>query len=170
MNKLLQQTVQATLQKAKPQYVAAINKVVLAGKKVMYSPQSREMAMGELKKANGNPEAIGAAVAKLVAILMAHAKGTMPPEVFVPAGTILMCEALQFMEDAGTLTVSADFLAQCTKAMGSALLQMLGITPEKMQQLVAQKQGQPAQTAQPAQPAQPAAQPAQPGVVGGAMQ
>jgi hypothetical protein len=163
---LLQQTVQATLQKAKPQYVAAINKVVTAGKKVMYSQQSRQMVMAEMKQAGSDPEAIGAAIAKLIGILMAHAKGTMPAEVFVPAATILLCEALQFMEDAGALKVTADFLAQCTKATGSAILQLLGVTPDKMQAML-QKQPQ---AAQPVQPAQPATQPSQPpqGIIAGA--
>lgn len=167
-DKLLQDTVQATLQKAKPQYVSAINKVVAAGKKVMYSPQSRDMAMGELKQAGSDPEALGAAVAKLIGILMAHAKGTIPAEVFVPASIILLCEGLQFMEDAGALKVTADLLAKATQATGSAVLQLIGVTPDKMHEILAKKQG----AAQPAQPAAPVAQapvqPAPQGIVGAA--
>lgn len=176
MNPLLEKTEAATLQKAKPQYVAAIQKVVFAGKKVMYDPKSRDMAMSALKQGT-DPETIGSAVAKLIGILLAHTKGTMPAEVFVPASTILLCEGLQFLEDAGVLKVTPDFLAQCTKATGSAILQLLGVTPEKMQQMLAQKGQQPGATppaapgAAPTTPAAPAAQAApQPGIVGGAMQ
>jgi hypothetical protein len=64
--------------------------------------------------------------------------------------------------------VDADFLAECMKAMGSAVLQVFGVSPQKLQQIVGSAQG--GQPAQPAQPPQGAMPPAPPpgGIVTGA--
>lgn len=161
MNELLQKTQAAVLQKANPKLAPVIKKVVEAGKKVMYSKESRDLFIQQVKGGT-DPESIGAAVAKLMGILSNQSKGTIPPEVLVPAATLLMCEGLQFMEEAGLVEITPDFLAAVTKAMGSAVLQLLGVSPEKLTGLL-QKQGQP-----PAQPIQPAPD-AQPGIVQGAM-
>jgi hypothetical protein len=149
MNELLQKTQAGIMEKADPRYAPAIKKVVEAGKKVMYSEQTRAMFLKQME-GGAQPEAIGAAVAKLMGILQNQSKGTIPPEVLVKAATLLMVEGLQFLEDSGLVEVTPDFLAACTKAMGSAVLQMLGATPEQLSSLL-QKGGE-----QPAQPEQPA--------------
>ncbi len=154
MNPILEKTRQETLAK-KPKLVKPIEKTVEAGKKVMYDEQTREMAVQQLS-AGSDPESIGSAVAKLAIILLNQAKGTMPMEVLVPAATILLCEALQFLEDAGSVEVTPDLLDQCTMAMTSALLQALGATPEQIQGYIDKARGGAQQSA----PAQPAAQPA----------
>lgn len=150
MNPLLQKCVDATLQKAKPQLVPVINKVVLAGKKVMYDPKTRDMAIAELKKGT-DPESIGSAVAKLMGLLMSQAKGTIPPEVLVPAAIVMLCEGLQFLQDAGAVQVTPDLLAQATQATGSAILQIMGVSADKLQSMVSGAQGgQPPAAPQPA--------------------
>ncbi len=151
MNQLLEQAKAAVLKKADPRLVGVIKKVVAAGEKVMTSDQTRSMFVKQMA-GGATPEAVGAGAAKLIGILQNQSKGSIPPEVLVKAATILMCEGLQLLEDAGKVKVTPDFLAACTKAMGSAVLQLLGATPEQLTQLL-QKQGQPS----PAQPAQPAA-------------
>jgi hypothetical protein len=159
MNPLLEKTKQETLAQ-KPQLRKPIEKTVEAGKKVMYDEKTRDMAVQQLS-AGSDPESIGSAVAKLAVILLNQAKGAMPMEVLIPASTILLCEALQFLEDAGSVEVTPDLLAECTMAMTSALLQALGATPEQIQGYIDKARG--GQQA----PAQPAAQPPG-GIVAGA--
>lgn len=142
MNKILEQTRQALLQKAKPELVPVIDKVVNAGRKVMYSDKSRGMAMQELRRAT-DPEGVGSAAAKLAAVLFNQSKQTIPMPVLFPATMLLMIEALGFLEEAGTVQITPEFVAQCSEATGSAFLQMLGVTPEKIQQLAAQRGQQP---------------------------
>lgn len=156
MNPILEKTKAAILQKVDQRLVPAIKKTVAAGEKVMYSDQTRQMFIDQLKQ-GADPETIGAGVAKLVGILRNQSKGTLPMEILVPAATILMCEGLQFMEDAGAVKVDAAFLAECTKAMSSSLLQLFKVSPEQIQGFVDKAKG--------SQPAQP-----QPGIVAGAQQ
>lgn len=137
MNDLMTKAAADRMAKVNPKLVPAVEKVVESGKKVMYAEQTREMFL-EAMKAGTDPESIGAAVAKLMGILQNEAKGTIPPEILIPAATLLLFEGLAFLEDAGMVQVDAQFLAECTKAMGSALLQMLGVSPEKLQGMMQQ--------------------------------
>jgi hypothetical protein len=165
MNPILQKTQDATLAKADPRLRPVIQKVVEAGKKLLYSDQTRKMVVSQLHQGT-DPESIGAGVAKLFGVLFHQSKNTIPMQAGIPAATLLLCEVLQFMEDGGAVKVDANFLAECTKAMGSAILQMLGITPDKLQGMVDKAKG--AQAGAPGQPAAgvPAAPP--PGIVAGA--
>jgi hypothetical protein len=141
MNPLLQQTSDQMLAKVDKRLVPVINKVVESGKKVMYDPQTSEMAMTELSNAGNDPEAIGAAIAKLGGVLFAESQKTLPPSALFPALIILMCEALDFLEENGVVQVTPDFLAAVTQELGSAFLQMMGVSPEKLQSMVPE-QGQ----------------------------
>ena len=148
MNDLMKKAAADRMAKVNPKLVPVVEKVVESGKKVMYAEQTRGMFL-EAMKAGTDPESIGAAVAKLMGILQNQAKGTIPAEVLIPAATLLLFEGLAFLEDAGMATVDANFLAECTQAMGSAMLQMMGVSPEKLQGMMQQgaPQGQPAQPA-----------------------
>lgn len=142
MNEILEKTKAAVLQKADPRLVPVINKLVAAGQKVMYGEKSRGMMIKELGDGR-DPEKIGAGVAKLVAILFNESKKTAPMQALIPAAVLLMCEGLNFLEEAGTVQVTNEFLSECTMAMGSNVAQMFGATPDKLQGFVDQgKSGQ----------------------------
>lgn len=138
MNQLLAKASEAILAKVDQRLHPVVQKVVEQGKRVMYDEKTRPMAMHQLKAAK-DPESIGAAVAKLAGILFNQSRNTLPMEVLMPAATLLLCEALGFLEEAGVLQVDNDLLAKCTMAMSSAFLQLMGVTPEKLQELAAQR-------------------------------
>lgn len=159
MNPLLEESQAAILQQADERLRPVIMKLVAAGQEVMYSEKTRQMMVEQLGDGQ-DPEAVGAAVAKLTGILFNQSKNTAPMQALIPAANLLMLEGLQFLEDAGTIQVTPQSLAQYTMATNSSLLQMLGVTPEKLQGMI-QQSGAPAQPEQP----MPAA-----GIIGGAPQ
>lgn len=163
-NPLIDKARVALLAKIDPRLRPVVDKVAAAGKQVMYSEQTRDMAIQELKR-GADPESVGSAVCKLAAILFNQSKKTIPMNVLFPATMLLLFEALQFLEDAGTLKVDAPQLAAYSQATGSGFLQMLGVTPEKLQGMFAQG-GAPGAAPPAAPPATPAAAPA--GIVAGA--
>lgn len=159
MNALLAKTKAAVLSKADPRLVPAINKTVAAGVKVLNAPQTQQMVKQQL--GNGDdPETIGAGIAKIAGILFNQSKKQLPPQILMPASALLLCEGLEALEEIGKVKVDANFLAECTKSMGSSLAQLFGATPDKLQGMMNKTQG-----------AQPMAQPAPaapPGIVAGA--
>lgn len=132
MNPILQQTKDAILKKADPRMVPVIKKIEAAGLKVMYSEKTREMMVKQLGDGK-DPELIGAGVAKLVGILYGESRKTAPMQALMPAAVLLLCEGLDFLEQAGAVQVDADFLSECTLAMGSSVAQLFGATPDKLQ-------------------------------------
>jgi hypothetical protein len=162
-NPIIDKARQALLAKIDPRLTPVVAKVVDAGKQVMYSDQTRDMAIQQLKQGS-DPESVGAAVAKLAAILFNQSKHTIPMNVLLPATMMLLFEALEFLEEAGTLKIDQEQLAAYCQATGSAFLQMLGVTPEKLQGLI----GQAAQNAPAGPAAEPPAAPQPGGIVAGA--
>lgn len=160
-NPLLQKTEQATMAKVPPKYRPAFERIVTAGLKVMYSQQSHSLMADQINKP-GDPIAnVGDGVGKLMGLLWTEGKGTLPMQAMMPAAVILVCEALDFAEKAGKLQASGDAIAMATKECMSVVLQQFGVTPEKMQQMLAQQQGQ-QPAAQPAGSPNPPAAPAAP--------
>lgn len=137
-NPIIEKARQGILAKINPPELRpVVEKVVASGKQVMYSEQTRNMAVEELKRGT-DPESVGAAVAKLAAILFNQSKHTIPMPVLIPATMLLLFESLEFLEEAGTLQVNEEQLAAYTQATGSAVLQMMGVTPDKLQGMVSQ--------------------------------
>jgi hypothetical protein len=160
-NPLLDKTKAQIMAKVDPRLQPIVGKIVNAGHVVMFSPKSRHLMQQQLQSGPNNPEVIGAGIAKLVAVLYAQSKKTAPINALIPAGMILLCDGLQFLEDSGSVKVSAAFLASCTQATGSAVLQVLGIQPEQVQSAIDQ-----ARAKMPGQPSGALAAPSIPSVVG----
>lgn len=169
MNQLLQQAQAGIMAKVNPRLKPVVQKLVNAGHQIMFAPQSRHLMQQELQGGANNPEVIGGAVAKLVALLYNESKKTAPVQALIPAGMVLLCDGLQFLEDAGAVQVTAQFLAQCTQAAGSAILQILGIKPEQVQAAIDQARAKMPGAQRAAAPsAMPPAPPPR-GIVGSAM-
>ena len=166
-NQLLMNVEQAAASKVPPEQKERFEKIVLAGMKIMYSPETSEMMQSQLKKAGNPAENAGEGAAKLFGILMHESKNTMPMPAAIPAMQVLLCEGLDFMEQAGMIEVTNDTIAEATKAMMGYILQMIGIKKEQMDKYM--QAGMDASDAKSG--AQGAAQPAapQPGIVSGAM-
>ena len=159
-NPMLAQIEQQTEAKVPADLKPTFERIVAAGQKVMYSPQTHKMMTDQM--AQGEPaHAAGEGIAKLFGILMHESKGTLNMKAAIPAMTSLLCEALDFMEQAGKVQITPDVIAKATQEMASSIMQMLGVTPEKLQGMMGK-----GQTAQPAQqPSQPAQMP---GIIQGA--
>lgn len=151
-NPLLQQTEQQIQAKVKPEVKAGFDKAVTAGLKIMYGSKGGVVTQ-QLSKSEDYAHNVGEGVAKLVAILFQQSKGTIPMNIAIPAATVFMCEGLDFLEKAGKVKVTPDLLAETTQDMTASVLQLFGVTPEKMQQMIAEKQGgAPASPVAPAPP------------------
>lgn len=166
-NQLLMNVEQAAASKVPPDQKDRFDKIVIAGMKVMYSPETSDMMQSQLKNAGDPAENAGEGAAKLFGILMHESKGTMPMQAAIPAMQVLLCEGLDFMEQAGLIQITNDIIAEATKAMMGYILQMVGVKKEQMDKYM--QAGMDAGDAKSgtAQPPQAAPQPQ--GIVSGAM-
>ena len=159
-NAILQQVEQAIQAKVQPKDQSAFQRIVTAGLKVMYDPQTHPIMVRQMSKPGDPAEVAGEGAASLLAILYKESKGTMPIGPGILAAQIWLCEGLDFMAQAGKIQVSDDVVAMATKSMMAHILQIFHVPPAKINQAMhagaAQQQG-----------AQPA--PASSGIVAGAM-
>lgn len=158
-NPLLQKTEQAIEAKVKPEQRQSFQKIVTAGMKLMYSEKVRQGITKELQRNKNIPDVVGNGIAKLLGTMMSQSKGTMPMQAAIPAATVLLCEALDFVEQAGLVKVGNDVLAKTMLTFNASFMQLIGATPDKLQAMIqAAKQAKAGQPMQ--QSAQPAPQPA----------
>lgn len=138
-----------------------VMRIELAGKKVMYDPQTHGLMLKVIQQNTDPAEAAGMGVTQLLTILYNESKGRMPLPAIPPAAILLVCDALDFMEKQGIVKVTPDIMDRATQTVIAYLMQKMGLTPNKIQNVLSQ-QGAVQQQQQP--------QPPQGGLVSGAMQ
>lgn len=139
---------------------SAYERVVMAGKKVMYSEQMAPQIQELLKGPGDMGEKLGTGVAGLMALLVDKANGTMPPQLILPAATELVAEAGAFLRDAGAKVTDQD-IAEGMAVMVETILSKAGVSLDQLPELLKQQGGQaPEPTAAPAPPVTPDGKPA----------
>jgi len=124
-----------------PKQKDAYDRIVLAGMKVMFTKGTHEQLMQGLVDAPDKLKTAVDGVIGLVGVLFKESRNTMPVVPMIMAGITLLYEGLEFMEKAGMVQVDGDSLAKTTQYYLETLLPKLGMTPDKMQALLAQTKG-----------------------------
>ena len=115
-----------------PQFRAPVERLVLAGMKVMFSPQTHELAMRQVQEAEDPAAGAAVGVAALMSQLTSRVKGELPPPAIVPAALILLMEALAFLAEGGQVELTDEVVADATQDLAGYLMQKLGLTPDKV--------------------------------------
>lgn len=157
-NPLLVKTEQAVRAKVPPAQMKAFEKIIAAGAKVMYSEGMHKLILQQFQSNDNPAEAAGEGAAKLMGILINQSKGTMPMEAGMPASDVILLEILDMLDELGKLKVDKNTLAEAAQAKASALMQLFGITPQKLDEMMAKAKPQEQARPEP-QPAQPQQQP-----------
>lgn len=145
-----------------PNLQKAYERIVLAGMKVMFDPQTHEMALKELDREGPIEDRVSNGVTGLMLLLWQQSNQTMPPQLVVPAATTLYMQAADFMAKSGEPMDKQQLSAGLIKTI-SNLLEKFGVDQQKIQMLFSggadpaaamQKAGvSPAEQAQAGQPA-----------------
>ncbi len=138
MNQILTNIESGILAHVSPENKQMLDKAVLAGQKIMFDPQTH--ANMELVK---NPESrktpvqtLSKGVAGLMWLMYMQSHKSMPPEVVVMAGTILMCKAIDFAERGLGIQFNNDMIAEAMKLLTEQLFTKMGVSPEQLQDAI----------------------------------
>lgn len=144
----------------------AYERVVLAGMKTLYSPETHEMSFKTIQGDGPIDERLGRGAAALMGLLVKESNGTMPPQIIIPAGVELLVSAGDYLKQAGE-PVTDDDIGGALAVFVQLVLEQAGAdSPEKMQQMLQQAQsGTPEGAVQPG--AAPAGNPAEKPAGGG---
>lgn len=157
-----------------PQFRVAVQKLVLAGQKIMYDPKTHHLMVQALQSDSDPAHAVGMGVTQLMTMMWVQSKGTIPPPALIPAAILLVCEALDFCEQGKLLKPDNDMIANSVQVVVSYMMQKMGIKPGDMAKVAGIQGQQPANTQTPGAPASPqiaqqGQQPPQPQTGGGGL-
>lgn len=110
---------------------AQLDKIVLAGKKVMFSKESHHLFLDQLDGPGTIAQKLGQGVAGLMGLLWQESKRSLPPQLLIPAGMVLVSVAADFLKKGG-MDVTDQDIAGGIEALVTALLQAGGVDPDKL--------------------------------------
>lgn len=121
-----------------PQFRVAVQKIYLAGMKAMYSPDTHQLMLQQLQGNSMPDDAVAKGVSALITILFRQSKGTMPIPAAAPAAILLVCEALDYLEQTKQVQVTPDLVSSAVQQVVALLMQKIGMTPDTMASTVNQ--------------------------------
>lgn len=139
-NNMLKQAEQGIEAKVPAQLKDAFSKVVTAGLTIMYSPQMEQMRAQRMGDVQDPAKEAGQGAARMLSNLYEQSKRKMPVDVMVPAAMIFAFEFLDLLAQSGKAQITPDLIDKTTESVGNAVLPMFGVTPDKLQQMIAQSQ------------------------------
>lgn len=144
---LLRRTEKALRSRVPPKLQPGLEKAVLAGLGIMYSKNGATYLREQLTQPGRVPDVVGDGAAKLVGLLIQQSRNTMPTAIASVAASLFALEGLDVLRKTRQLEITNELIAQTIQETGAAFLQLYGVTPEKLQQMAAEKQGAAAQPA-----------------------
>jgi hypothetical protein len=127
--------------KVSPADKQAYDRIVLAGMKVMFSKETHGELMAGLKESQEPLKTAVEGIVGLLGLLFKESRNTMPVGPMILAGQSLLMEGLDFMEQGGMIQVTPDMLAEATQLYIETLLPKIGMSPEKMREVLGKAQG-----------------------------
>jgi len=124
--------------KVPPEMQDVYDRMVAAGKKILYSEAMAPQIQEVLKGPGEMGEKLGQGVVGLMAILVDKANGTLPPQLVIPIGIELVAEAAALLRDAGQKVTKED-IAEGVATLVGEILQRAGVSMDQLPQLLGQQ-------------------------------
>lgn len=104
---------------------ADVERVVTEGSKFIFSEQAMPQIFGAIRPEDEVPltDELGAAAVNIMKILVDKSGGTMPGEAIIPAGTILLARAGEFINEQGLGEVTYDVFAEAEKIFSEVIVE-----------------------------------------------
>ncbi len=148
---MLKQIEDGIEQAVPPEMKSMYQSIVVAGMNVMFSKETSNLMDQQLAVSDDVVANVSDGIAKLMMIIYNEAK--QPADKFVPAAGLasltLMCQFLDYAEQAKGVKLDETMIADCTKATTQKVLEKFGIKQDQVNQVIAA--GQQGGAAQPQQ-------------------
>lgn len=117
--------------KLSPQQGPQLQRIVVAGMKVMFAPQTRHMLQQALQGSSPIGVKVGQGVAGLLGLLQQESQGSLPKNLLIPAGMVLCVHACEFLDQSGAQLGDKD-VGVAIDAMQQAIMRVAKIDPDKL--------------------------------------
>lgn len=117
---------------------AQFRRLLKAGMKVIYSQKTFPELTKELHKSKDPAGEVAKAMVSVLVLIQHRARGTIEVPALLRAGMALTLDALDFAEQVGVIKVDARTLDHATEEYIETLLPALGITTERLNEVLGQ--------------------------------
>jgi hypothetical protein len=133
--KLTPQSVREKLE-LPPELKEAYERVVLAGMKVMFDPQTHEMALKAIQGEGPVEQRLAQGIAGLMGTLIDQSNQTMPPQVVIPAGIELLVAAGDYLRESGADPITDEQIGEAMAQFVQIVLEQAGADPTELQAML----------------------------------
>ena len=131
----------------------AYDRVVLAGKKIIFNKDTNKLVLDSIKGEGSLGVRLGKGISTLMLLLYRESQQTMPPSLIVPAGVCLLGEAADFIRQGKIEPINNNIIAEAIQVFIEATIQNFGGDTNRMYSLFDQfEKEQQQQTQQPQNP------------------
>ncbi len=132
------ETVRAKMQ-IPPEMEKPYQKMVLAGMKIMFSPETRSLIVKELA---GDPAAmgdkLGVGMVRIMTYIWKESNNTLPPQLIIPVALELLMHAADFVKRAGIAEISDEEIGDAMEKTIFGLMSAFGVDPQQAEQAMVQ--------------------------------
>ena len=121
--------------KVPPELQEAYERVVIGGRKVMFSKESHQFMLKEMQGQGPVAQRLGQGIAGLMLLLFKESNETIPPEVIIPAGIELLMQAVDFVRETGMGEITNKDIGDALEIMMRMILEKFGMKPEQCEQV-----------------------------------
>ncbi len=135
VNPITQQIRDRILETAPPQMRSDIERMVIAGNRMMFDPSTHSLLMKQFKNmpAENAADRLAQGVAALMTHVRGQSKGPFPMPAIAPAAVMLLMDLIDFFGEQGQLEVTPELVAEATEELTGYLMKKLNIGPEQIQ-------------------------------------
>lgn len=123
--------------KVNPQQQRQLLRIVAAGMKVMFDQNTHHMMLEAINQPGPIEDRLANGIIGLIAILWRESKGSIPPELVIPAAMVLLAEAADFLNKGGMIVTPQQF-GTANEMLIDKLLSQAGLSSDKMAESGAQ--------------------------------
>jgi|MDTB01.1.fsa_nt_gb hypothetical protein len=113
----------------------AYDRVVLAGKKIIFNKDTNKLVLDAIKGEGSLGIRLGKGISTLMMLLYRESQQTMPPSLIVPAGVCLLGEAADFIRKGKIEPINNNIIAEAIQVFIEATIQNFGGDTNRMYSL-----------------------------------
>ena len=112
-----------------PQQKPMLERMVAAGMRLMFDKRTHGMMLEQMQGDGPIEQKLGQGIVGALGVLWQESKGSLPPQLLIPTGMVLLAHAAEFANKTGE-SVTPEQFGAAQQIMIDTLLQQAGANPE----------------------------------------
>lgn len=123
-----------------PDMKDAVQRIVLAGQKILYSPETHSAVEDKLKESDDPAVAAGKGVVELMGVLAHESRGTLPQKAVTPSMMILLTDILDYLKQSGRIKGDNADIERAAQSLAETMMQGSGASEGAFDQIMGRAQ------------------------------